>query len=97
MKNQIGRARFARSDFNVLPADSATPARLQRLQHRFFRCKTRGIMLSRNRASTVAICTFSFSENAFAKSFGAQQRFANARNFDNVYADGNDHIGSGTG
>ena len=48
-------------------------------------------MLRRHRAVTVAIRTLGGGEHALAEARRAQQHFANARNFDNVYADGNDH------
>ena len=91
MENQIRRTRFARGHFHILPANPTTPARLQGFQRRFFCSEARGIMLRRHRATTIAIGALGGSEYTFAKAWRALQYFANPRNFDNVYADGNDH------
>ena len=91
MQNQIRRAGIVRCDFHVLPTNPATPAGLQGFQRRFFRRKARGIMLRRHHAAAVAIRALSRRENAIAEARRALQYFANAGNFDNVYADGNDH------
>ena len=48
-------------------------------------------MLRGHCASTVAVGAFRGGENSFRKARRAQEDFANALNFDNVYADGNDH------
>ena len=48
-------------------------------------------MLRGHDAATVAIFAFGPRENAVGESRRAQQHFANSGNFDNVYADGNDH------
>ena len=48
-------------------------------------------MLRRHRSAAVAIRTLGRGENALAKARRAQQHFANTCNFDNVYANGNDH------
>ncbi|MDQ1727964.1 MAG: hypothetical protein QOD33_89 [Pyrinomonadaceae bacterium] len=80
-----------RRHFHVLPANAATPTRLQCFQGRFFCREARGIMLGRNRATTVAVGAFRGCEHAFAEAWRPQQHFANSRNFDNVYPDGNNH------
>lgn len=91
VQNQVWRAGIARAHFHVLPADPAAPAGPERLEHCFFRGKARGIMFRRHRAAALAIRALSGGEDACAKARRALQHFANARNFDNVYADGNDH------
>jgi len=48
-------------------------------------------MLRGNGPATVAIRTFACRVNAFDETRRAQEHFANSRNFDNVYANGNDH------
>jgi hypothetical protein len=51
-------------------------------------------MLRGHGAATVAIGALGDGENALSETRCARQRFANARNFDNVYADGNNHNGN---
>jgi len=48
-------------------------------------------MLRRHGPATVAVSTFAFRVDAFDEPRCPQEHFANSRNFDNVYADGNDH------
>lgn len=48
-------------------------------------------MLRGHCAAAVAVTSFSCRKDAVGKARGASEYFANARNFDNVYADGNDH------
>ncbi len=48
-------------------------------------------MLRTRSAASVAICSFGRGKHTFAKARGARERFANSRNFDNVYTDGNNH------
>lgn len=91
MKDQKRRAAFARSNLDILPRNPSPPARLQRLKRRFFCGKASGIMLRGYRATTIAIGAFGRGENPFRKSRRAREHFANTLNFDNVYADGNDH------
>ena len=91
VKDQKRRARFARTDFDILPGNPATPAGLQSFKRRFFCGKAGGIMLCGHRAAAVAIDPLGVSKNALGKSRGTRQHFANARDFDNVYANGNNH------
>jgi len=91
VQNQVRCAGIARADFHILPTNPAAPARAQRFEHRFFRGKARGIMFGRHRATAVAIRALGGGEDACGKARRALQHFANTRNFDNVYADGNDH------
>ena len=51
-------------------------------------------MLRGHSAATIAIGALAEGENALCETRRARQRFANARNFDNVYADGNNHNGN---
>ena len=90
-EDEIRRAALARGDFDILPTDPASPPRLQRFQSRFFRREPRRIMLRGDDAATVAVIAFGAREHAFGKAGRSQQHFANPRNFDNVYTDGNDH------
>ena len=87
MKLQHGRARLARSDLDVLPRDAAGPARLQGLERRFLGGETRGIMLCGDRPAPVAVGTLARSENALDETRRAEQDFAHATDFDDVYAD----------
>jgi len=91
MEDEERRAGFSGSNLYVLPADPASPTSLQSLERRFFCRKARGIMLRSDGAATVAIGAFGGSENTLDKTRSAQEHFAHALNFDNVYADGNDH------
>ena len=91
VKDKEGRAVFSRRNLDILPANPAAPAGLQSFQHRFFGREASGIMLRGHRAAAVAVRAFSDSENPFSETRRAREHFANASNFDNVYADGNDH------
>lgn len=48
-------------------------------------------MLRRYRPAAVAIRALGSSEHSLAKTGRAREHFANTRNFDNVYANGNNH------
>lgn len=48
-------------------------------------------MLCSHDAAAVAVITLGLREHTFGKSRRAQEHFANSRDFDNVYADGNNH------
>ena len=48
-------------------------------------------MLCGYRAARVAVLTFRCRKDAFGKAWSTEEDFANPRNFDNVYTDGNDH------
>ena len=90
-EDQIRRAAVSCRHFNILPTDAPAPASLQRFQSRFFRRKPRGIVLRGDHAAAVAVFAFRLRKDTLGKTRRAQQHFANSRNFDNVYADGNDH------
>jgi len=48
-------------------------------------------MLSGYYAARVAVLALRWCKDAFGKAWSAQEHFANPRDFDNVYANGNDH------
>ena len=48
-------------------------------------------MLRRHDTSAVAVGALRCGVNSLDKTRRAQEHFANARNFDNVYANGNNH------
>ncbi len=83
-------------NLDVLPADPAPPASVQCFQGRFFGRKASGIMLCGHRATAIAIGSFSGSEYTISEARRAREHFANAGDFDNVYANGNDHGSCGT-
>src|ERR1700682_102407 len=91
MEDQKRCAGFLQSNLHVLPADSAPPSSLESFERRFFCGKAGRIMLRGYGAATVAVGALGSGEDTFSKTRRAQQHFANTRNFDNVYADGNDH------
>ncbi len=91
MKEQIRRPALARSDLHVLPANPPSPTRLQCLEGSFFCGKASRIMLGGHGASAIAVRPLGRSEDAFRKAWSTVKHFANATNFDNVYADGNNH------
>ena len=51
-------------------------------------------MLRGHGAAAVAIRALGGGKNALRETRRAREHFANARNFDNVYADGNNHDGN---
>ncbi len=48
-------------------------------------------MLRGHDSATVAVDPFRWREHTVGKARCAQQHFANSRDFDNVYANGNNH------
>jgi hypothetical protein len=48
-------------------------------------------MLRGDSATIVAVSSLFSGENTLGKTRRAEEHFANSLNFDNVYADGNDH------
>src|SRR5260221_13084810 len=85
------RARFPGRHFYVLPADAAAPPGLQSLQRRFFCREARGIMLGGDGAARFTIGPLGLGKHTFSESRRAGDGFPHAANFDNVYANGNDH------
>lgn len=92
MKDQYGCAAFQGTDLNVLPTNSAAPSGLKCFQRRFFCRKPRGIMLGRHRAAAFTVQSLRLRIHALGKTWRASQHFANSRDFDNVYSNGNDHF-----
>ena len=80
-----------RSNLHIVPADSASPSCLQRLERGFLGGEASRIVLRRYHAPTVTVGSLSFGKHTFGKTRSAFEHFANAANFDNVYADGNNH------
>ena len=64
---------------------------MQCFQSGFFCREARSIMLRGYDATAVAVFAFGQRKHAVGKTRRPQQHFANSRNFDNVYADGNNH------
>ena len=85
-----GRAHLVRSDFDVMPGEAAAPARAQRLEGSLLGSEARGVMLRRG-GVRVAVGALFFGEDALAQARRARERFTDAADFDNVYADGDDH------
>ena len=63
MKEQDGRAGFARGDFDVLPGDTARPACLQGFERGFFSGEARGIVHRCDCAATVAVVALALRVN----------------------------------
>ena len=91
MKNQVGRATVAGRDFRILPRNSSSPSGLESFKRRLFCCEARGIMLGGHGTAAIAIGALGRSKNTLGKARRTQKHFANATNFDNVYANGNNH------
>ena len=91
MKNEKRCAASLRSNLYILPGNPTSPSSSKGFERRFFCGKARRIMLRGHDAATVTIGALSGGENSRGKPLGPQLHFANALNFDNVYADGNDH------
>ena len=91
MKNQVGRATVAGRDFRILPRNSSSPPGLESFERRLFCCEARGVMLCGADTAGIAIGALGRGKNTRGKARRTQQHFANAMNFDNVYANGNNH------
>lgn len=74
-----------------MPREAAAPARAQRLEGSLFGGEARGVVLRRGGAARVAVGALFFGEDALAQARRARERFTDAADFDNVYADGDDH------
>src|ERR1700677_605946 len=82
---------FRAHDFDVAPADSATPTRAQCFHPRFFGGEAGGVTFEASRFS-FAISNFAVGENAPKKTFAeAFNAFADARDFGNIDSSANDH------
>lgn len=91
MEDEGGFARLFRDDLDIVPAEAAAPARTERLEGGLFGGEARGVMLRRLCAATVAVFALGLGEDALAEAGRAREDFTHALDFDNVYADGNDH------
>lgn len=91
VEEEQGSAGRVRGDFDVLPGDAAAPSGLQGFKRGFFCCEACGIMLGADDAATVAVSALGLCVNALDKARRAVDDFTHATNFDNVYANGNNH------
>jgi hypothetical protein len=74
-----------------VPRQAVAPARAERLEDRLLGGEARGVVLRRVLAARVAVGTLAFGEDPRAEAGRARQHFTHAPDFDNVYADGDDH------
>src|SRR6202167_1142127 len=82
---------FRAHDFDVAPADSATPTCAQGFHPRFFGGEAGGVTFEAARFS-FAISNFAVGENAPKKTFAeAFDAFADARDFGDIDSSANDH------
>lgn len=82
---------LARHHLDILPGNPVAPTRAQRFQGGFLCGKARGIMLSGDNTAAIAVRTLGHRVNAFCKPRRALDGRAHPSNFDNVYADRDDH------
>ncbi len=80
-----------RCNLHIVPTDPTAPPCLQRFERGFFGGEAGRIVLRRYHAPTLTVAALSCGEHAFGEARRAFEHFANATNFDNVYADGNNH------
>ncbi|MDT5294213.1 MAG: hypothetical protein QOJ76_1093 [Acidobacteriota bacterium] len=85
------RAGVGRGDFDVMPGEAVAPAGLKRLEGGLFGGEARGVVLRRRRAARVAVGALKLRKDALAKARRTREHFTHAADFDNVYADGDDH------
>ncbi|MDX6695052.1 MAG: hypothetical protein QOF02_2655 [Blastocatellia bacterium] len=90
-QDEQGRAALARGDFDILPCDAAAPTCLQSLERGFFCGEACGIMLRGDRSATLAVSALGLCVHALKKARRAFYHFAHAMDFDDVYANGNNH------
>ncbi len=74
-----------------MPGEAVAPARAQGLEGSLLGGEARGVVLRRGGGARVAVGALFFGEDALAQARRARQRFTDAADFDNVYADGDDH------
>jgi len=91
VKEQEGLPLFVARNFNVVPAERSGPARAESFKGRFFSSETCGIMLRERVASPVAVGSFARREDALSKARRPLQGSAHTFDFDDIYADGDDH------
>lgn len=91
VEKQDGLARLFRDDFDIVPTEAAAPARAEGFEGGLLGGEARGVVLCGSARARLAVFAFALSEDALAEARRARQYFTHARDFDNVYADGNDH------
>jgi len=74
-----------------MPGEAVAPARAQGLEGGLLGGEARGVVLRRGGGVRVAVSALNFGEDALAQARRARERFTDAADFDNVYADGDDH------
>lgn len=85
-------ARVGVDYFDVMPREAAAPTRAQSFEGGFLGGKARGVVLRGDDfTAPVAVGALALCEHARGKARRAAQDFADARDFDNIYADGNNH------
>lgn len=84
-------ARFIRGDFDVMPGEAVAPACAEGFEGGLFSGEAHGVVLRRGSAARVAVGALLLCEDALAQARRALERFTDAADFDNVYADGDDH------
>ena len=85
------RAEFVGGHLDVVPREAVAPARAERLEGRLLRGEARGVVLRGVRPARVAVPALTLGEDALAEARRAREHFTHAADFDNVYADGDDH------
>lgn len=92
VKVKDGRARVGVDYFDVMPCEAAAPTRAQSFEGGFLGGKARGVVLRGDCFNApFAVGTLALCEHARGKARRAAQDFVDARDFDNIYADGNNH------
>lgn len=91
VQEQEGRTRLFGRDLDILPGETAAPACAEGLEGGLLGGEARGVVLRRLRGAALAVEALAFGEDALAQARRARDGFTHALDFDNVYADGNDH------
>ena len=92
VEEERGLAGLVREDFHVVPGDAAAPARAEGFERGLLGGEARGVVLGGDDlAAAVAVGALARGEDALAEARRAPEHFTDARDFDNVYADGDDH------
>ena len=91
VEEERGLARLLSDDLHIVPADASAPARLEGLERGLLGGEARSVVLCGGRAARVAVGALRVGEDARAETRRARDDLAHAPDFDNVYADGDDH------
>lgn len=91
VEKQEGLARLFRDDFDIVPAEAAAPARVEGFECGLLGGEARGVVLGSDARAPRAVFALALGEDALAETRRPRQHFTHAPDFDNVYADGNDH------